>query len=192
MDSSTLAYPIAGLSLLLISVSAYLLYAKSRDKTAVLKQAARVSVDDARDVIRVMFGTQTGTAEKFAKQLATQLNERYGDGAVFKTQDIESYDHDSRLGNERMLLYLAATYGDGEPTDNAVQFHEWLGPKADAVFAGDHEEPLLVRLPLLHTPQSAPLYTLRNVTACHHCKRGRHCQGAHAKHCHAGSALCAG
>ena len=147
MAVSMLAVPLAVASIVLILASSVLLLLKKRrSSTGKACATQRHSVDDGRDVIRVLYGTQTGTAEKFAKQLATQLSERYGEGVAFKAVDIDTYDHASRLGSERLLIYLVATYGDGEPTDNAVEFHTWLEPKADAVFDGDEPELLRVRL----------------------------------------------
>jgi sulfite reductase alpha subunit-like flavoprotein len=146
MDSSGLVVPLATVSVLLIGISAILLYVRARSSYEQKVLKPRTSLDAEREIVRVMFGTQTGTAEKFAKQLVTQLTDRYGEGVVFKAEDLETYDHAACLGGERMLLYLVATYGDGEPTDNCQQFHEWLEPTADAVFSGDKPEVLSVRI----------------------------------------------
>lgn len=144
MDASALVYPLATLSALLIGVSAVLLYVRIQIKTSAIVRAKSAEPEDKLEVIRVLYGTQTGTAEKFAKQLATQLSERYGQHASFRAQDMETYDHVKQLGSERLLLYLVATYGDGEPPDNAQVFHQWLEPMADAVFSGDADEVLTV------------------------------------------------
>jgi NADPH-ferrihemoprotein reductase len=145
MDASALVYPLATLSALLIGVSAALLYVRVQVKTSANFKARSAEPEEKLEVVRVLYGTQTGTAEKFAKQLVTQLSERYGQNASFRAQDMETYDHVKQLGSERILLYLVATYGDGEPPDNAQVFHQWMGPKVDAVFSGDADEVLPVR-----------------------------------------------
>jgi len=42
-----------------------------------------------------------------------------------KISDLETYNRDD-LENEKMVIFLVATYGEGEPTDNSREFHEWL------------------------------------------------------------------
>ena len=142
MDPAELVVPLATLSVLLIGVSAFLLYAKRRQATT---PQPRQSLDEPQDVVNVLFATQTGTAEKFAKQLVTKLSEHYGEGVTFRAKDIETYDYEAKLQHERMVVILVATYGDGEPTDNCVEFHKWLGEHADAAFDGNAPELLAVR-----------------------------------------------
>ncbi len=77
--------------------------------------------------VSVLFGTQTGTAERFAGQLADEIGDRYGAHRVTaRALDIETYDHQASLKQEDLALFCVATYGDGEPTDSALNFTEWL------------------------------------------------------------------
>ncbi|KAI8468314.1 MAG: NADPH-cytochrome P450 reductase [Monoraphidium minutum] len=93
---------------------------------------------DSRPVIRLLYGTQTGTAERFSKSCANELRRRYGDAVLVEVTDIENYnDRAARLPREGLALFLVATYGDGEPTDNAADFYSWICGEADAVAAGD-------------------------------------------------------
>ncbi|ETO14557.1 NAD or nadp-dependent reductase [Reticulomyxa filosa] len=39
--------------------------------------------------------------------------------------DLEDYDL-SEITNEKLVIFLVATYGEGEPTDNAQEFYQWL------------------------------------------------------------------
>ena len=85
----------------------------------------------------MLFGTQTGTAERFANQLSEEIGERYPTVSA-RALDIETYDHETKLAKEELALFCVATYGDGEPTDSALSFTDWIeacvreGEKDDA------------------------------------------------------------
>jgi NADPH-ferrihemoprotein reductase len=70
----------------------------------------------------VLYGSQTGTAEEFSHTLAEEANQ-YGFNAI--AMDLVDYDPEN-LPNEKFVVFLVATYGEGEPTDNARDFYEWL------------------------------------------------------------------
>ena len=82
--------------------------------------------------IRILFGTQTGTAEKLAKEMRSKIYEAYGTEAVkVYVEDVECYRPSERFHNERYVFLFVATYGDGEPTDTAVEFDQWLTEAED-------------------------------------------------------------
>ncbi|GAB4821850.1 hypothetical protein N2152v2_008896 [Parachlorella kessleri] len=90
---------------------------------------------DTRQRCSIVFGTQTGTAERFAKSLRAQLDGKYGSTTAFDLVDVESYKYEEQLPKERLALFLMATYGDGEPTDSATGFMDWLASCAQSAAA---------------------------------------------------------
>jgi sulfite reductase (NADPH) flavoprotein alpha-component len=83
--------------------------------------------------VTVLFGSQTGTAEGLAKKLVKTLGK-----GNFETSlhDLASYET-ARLPDEKNILLITSTYGDGEPPDSAAEFHSWLmgegAPRLDGV-----------------------------------------------------------
>lgn len=70
----------------------------------------------------VLFGSQTGTAQEFAEVVTGEGNEL---GFSAECVDLDNFEPES-LADEKTVVFLMATYGDGEPTDNAKSFMEWL------------------------------------------------------------------
>ncbi|BCU77216.1 flavodoxin domain-containing protein [Luteolibacter sp. LG18] len=72
--------------------------------------------------VTVLFGSQTGNAEGLAKKLVKTLKKGNFEPEI---HDIGAYDR-SRLTGEKNVLVITSTYGDGEPPDNAADFHGWI------------------------------------------------------------------
>ncbi|KPI88857.1 putative p450 reductase [Leptomonas seymouri] len=79
------------------------------------------SPKDNKEVL-VLFGSQTGTAELFAKTLTREGTKL---GVPIKICDVENYDT-FNLEYERLVILVCATYGEGEPTDTMKDFHDWM------------------------------------------------------------------
>ncbi|XP_039363628.1 NADPH--cytochrome P450 reductase isoform X1 [Mauremys reevesii] len=77
--------------------------------------------------IVVFYGSQTGTGEEFANRLSKDAH-RYGMRGM--SADPEEYDLSdlSRLSeiDNSLAVFCMATYGEGDPTDNAQDFYDWL------------------------------------------------------------------
>ena len=87
----------------------------------------------------IYFGSQTGTAEGFAATLAAEAKER---GFAPEVIDLEEFEADQLVEAGRAIL-LMATYGEGEPTDNAHEFSTWLKDADDGALAdGGADGPL--------------------------------------------------
>ncbi|XP_062329842.1 P450 (cytochrome) oxidoreductase b [Osmerus eperlanus] len=84
--------------------------------------------------IVVFYGSQTGTGEEFANRL-TKDAQRYGMKGM--AADPEEYDMSelSRLCEieNSMAIFCMATYGEGDPTDNAQDFYDWLQEADDSL-----------------------------------------------------------
>lgn len=146
--------PLVLVSLALLGLSLLLFILKQRSATKQVEtkpvKSARPSIEvkdggEAKPAVRILYGTQTGTAERFSKQIGNELRQKYGDSTLVEVIDLENYKAQSRLAKEKLVIFLMATYGDGEPTDNAADFYNWLLAEADAVDKGEKEAPLKVR-----------------------------------------------
>lgn len=89
----------------------------------------------------IFYGSQTGTAEDYASRLAKEGKSRFGLETM--TADLEEYDYENldALPSDKIAMFVLATYGEGEPTDNAVEFYEFITGQ-DASFSKSDDPPL--------------------------------------------------
>jgi len=88
-------------------------YAATAAPAAAAKPAAPVTP------LTILFGSQTGTAEGLAKKAAKEAGKR---GFAATVHDLGAYTT-AQLAQEKSVLVITSTYGDGEPPDNAKAFH---------------------------------------------------------------------
>lgn len=68
--------------------------------------------------LTILFGSQTGNAERLAKRTAKEAGKR---GFAPTVYDLAKYPL-AQMATEKRLLIITSTYGDGEPPDNAKAF----------------------------------------------------------------------
>ncbi|RZC35104.1 NADPH--cytochrome P450 reductase, partial [Asbolus verrucosus] len=84
----------------------------------------------------VFYGSQTGTGEEFAGRLAKEGVRYHMKGMVADPEecDMEELVNLKSIPNS-LAVFCLATYGEGDPTDNAMEFYEWL-QNGDADLSG--------------------------------------------------------
>ncbi|KAI9740603.1 MAG: NADPH-cytochrome P450 reductase [Cirrosporium novae-zelandiae] len=95
----------------------------SRDIAAALKKSGKKIV--------FFYGSQTGTAEQYANRLAKDVKAHYGLSSL--VCDPQEYDFNvlDRIPSDALVVFIVATYGEGDPTDNAIGLLDFL--KADTL-----------------------------------------------------------
>ncbi|KAG2190023.1 hypothetical protein INT46_002594 [Mucor plumbeus] len=111
---------------------------KERNFVKVMQQQGR----------RVIFfyGSQTGTAEDYASRLAKECSQKYGISSM--AADIEQYDMSylDTVPEDFLVFFVMATYGEGEPTDNAVDFWDLVSDEQPQFSENEDEETPLKNL----------------------------------------------
>ena len=91
---------------------------------------AKETFDDAGKVrLSVFYGTQTGTSERYAREVVAHARARYGAAVAARAVDLETVDsmhaEDALVAETGCCVFLQSTYGDGEPTDTSSGFVYW-------------------------------------------------------------------
>jgi NADPH-ferrihemoprotein reductase len=75
----------------------------------------------------VFWGTQSGTAKVLAKSLAREASARFNIKSM--AADLDDYDHIhlADFPTTKVAVFIVATYGEGDPPDNAQDFCNVLG-----------------------------------------------------------------
>ncbi|KAG0173593.1 NADPH-cytochrome P450 reductase [Apophysomyces sp. BC1034] len=76
--------------------------------------------------IIIFYGSQTGTAEEFANRLAKECKRRWGVDSMVADLELHNLAYLDQLPNDRLAIFVMASYGEGEPTDNAIAFWDLL------------------------------------------------------------------
>eukprot|EP00741_Cyanophora_paradoxa_P016884 tig00020943_g16307.t1 len=72
----------------------------------------------------ILFGTQTGNAENFARQLAQEARKYFFAPKVLGMNEVMPFEDIPKRAS--LCIVLTSTFGEGEPPDNAVDFWKWV------------------------------------------------------------------
>jgi NADPH-ferrihemoprotein reductase len=108
-----------------------------RSKSEITEDAEHASADyDDRNIVDQMkangknviifYGSQTGTAEAYSSKFAKEISSRFGLKAM--AADLDEYDFESLdvIPEDHVAVFMLATFGEGEPTDNAANFNDFI------------------------------------------------------------------
>ncbi|KAG2209699.1 hypothetical protein INT47_001845 [Mucor saturninus] len=101
----------------------------------------KVMQEQGRRVI-VFYGSQTGTAEGYAARIAKECSQKFGVNCM--TADLELYDlsYLDRVPKDNLVIFVLATYGEGDPTDNAIEFWDLVTEEEPTFSQNMEEKPL--------------------------------------------------
>lgn len=104
-------------------VSGYLAASAQLAGQSITAAPAAVAVPAA--TLTILFGSQTGNAKHVAQDIGDAASAK---GFAVKVQDLAEYKA-ANLKNERYLVIVTSTYGEGEPPENAISFYNYLFSK---------------------------------------------------------------
>ncbi|KAM0213589.1 hypothetical protein ACHAQD_009242 [Fusarium lateritium] len=78
--------------------------------------------------LTIFWGSQSGTSERLATQLSYEITSAFSKNSL--VVDLSDIDLDSieELPRDKPVLFILSTYGEGDPSDNAAAFFDWLKP----------------------------------------------------------------
>lgn len=92
--------------------------------------------------IVIFYGSQTGTAEEYAVKIAKEAKARFGTSSLVCDPEEYEFDKLDKLPEDAVAVFVMATYGEGEPTDNSVGLMEFVEDEGVAFTEGDRLENL--------------------------------------------------
>ncbi|AKS38175.1 sulfite reductase [NADPH] flavoprotein alpha-component [Anoxybacillus gonensis] len=95
-------------------------YLAATESVGALQQEASATKE-----VTVLYGSQTGNAQKLAEKVGETLKHRGFHVTVSSMLDFKP----NELKKINTLLLVVSTYGEGEPPDNALSFYEFLRSK---------------------------------------------------------------
>lgn len=87
--------------------------------------AAAAAVAASGGSVTILFGSQSGNAKKVAQTLKAEADAK---GIPAKVVSMADYKPKA-LKDEQLLVVVVATYGEGDPPDEAAELHAFIGSK---------------------------------------------------------------
>lgn len=86
----------------------------------------------------VIWGSQSGTAERMANRLAKEIRQRFGINVL--SADLSDYDSSSiaAIPKAKLAVFIMSTFGEGDPSDNAHDLWAWLGESSNVSLENLH------------------------------------------------------
>lgn len=84
----------------------------------------KMEMDNKKCII--FFGSQTGTAEGYSRRLAKEGKSRFGLETMVASLEDYSFSCLDTMPTDKVAFFILATYGEGEPTDDAADFYELI------------------------------------------------------------------
>jgi sulfite reductase (NADPH) flavoprotein alpha-component len=125
LDASQLAslqQSVAGYSSLQLAWASGYLAAKSEQGQNAKVSAAPLQASAPAQTLTILYASQTGNAKGVASQVEQSAKAA---GITVVLKNIADFKAKA-LKNETHLLIVASTNGEGEPPDDAIEFHEFL------------------------------------------------------------------
>ncbi|KAF8558373.1 hypothetical protein OG21DRAFT_1405560 [Imleria badia] len=89
--------------------------------------------------IVIFYGSQTGTAEEYAIRLAKEAKSKFGLSSLVCDPEEYDFENSDQIPEDSCVFFVMATYGEGEPTDNAVQLMQNLTDQSFEFTNGEHK-----------------------------------------------------
>lgn len=78
----------------------------------------------------VFYGSETGTAEEYAKRLVQEGKSWYGLDTLLADPSEFDFDNLDQVPSSKAVIFVLATAGEGDPTENATEFFNFVTAKS--------------------------------------------------------------
>lgn len=69
--------------------------------------------------VAVFYGSQTGSAQEYALKWAKEARSKFGLSSLVLDPETVEFNVLNRVPRDKAVVFVVASYGEGEPTDNA-------------------------------------------------------------------------
>ncbi|GAB7362330.1 hypothetical protein MBLNU230_g2345t1 [Neophaeotheca triangularis] len=133
---ATVAYTTRGALWARPDPHAWKLYERPQQAKGAL-QATQQSTDIARRLenadVAILWASQSGTAERLAGRLSKELRMHFGVKVLLlDISDIEAASC-SQIPETKLTIFLASTFGEGDPSDNLHDYWTWIHAAKEGV-----------------------------------------------------------